>query len=88
MIATTIITNVLNTLKLCNHLKSLSQPLSLALFVSGIIINPKKEKLTATMAAKISNVSKSRKSCQKSEKVSQIMHYILYMICCILYIHS
>ena len=60
MIATTIITNVLNTLKLCNHLKSLSQPLSLALLVNGIIINPRKEKPTAITAAKISNVSKNK----------------------------
>ncbi len=69
MIATTIITNVLNTLKLCNHLKSLSQPLSLALFVKGIIINPKKEKLTATMAAKISNVSKNKYDINKANIV-------------------
>jgi len=48
--AIAIITTVLNTLRLCNHLKRLSQPLSLALFVSGIIIYPKKEKNTATIA--------------------------------------
>ena len=48
--AIAIITTVLNTLRLCNHLKRLSQPLSLALFVSGIIMYPKKEKNTATIA--------------------------------------
>ncbi len=46
-----IIITVLKILKLCSHLNKLSHPLSLAEFVKGIIINPKKEKNTATKAA-------------------------------------
>ena len=65
----TIITNVLKTLKLCNHLNKLSQPLSLAVFVIGIIKYPSKEKDTATNAIYKSNLLKNRNEINKAKEV-------------------
>ncbi len=44
------ITNVFKTLKLWKNLNNLSQPLSLAALVKGMMIYPRKEKNTAVNA--------------------------------------
>ena len=60
MIAISKITKVLKTLRLWRPLNVLSQPLSLAEFVRGIMIYPKNEKQTATNAKYTSATLKNR----------------------------
>ena len=62
-------TKVLKTLKLCNHLNRLFQPLSLAILVNGIIMYPRNEKLTATRATYISNLLKNKNEINKAKIV-------------------
>jgi hypothetical protein len=51
---------VFKTLKLCRNLKTLFQPLSLALFVNGMIIKPIKASIDAVTAIQISRVENQR----------------------------
>ena len=63
------ITRVLKTLKLWSHLNSLSQPLSLALFVKGIIKYPTIAKDAATRAKYTSRSLKNRKEIKSAMSV-------------------